>query len=279
MRLLTSGPHNACSIASYGSVKRKGLMEMCARMLLMVAALLSLITPAASQDAGSHDSLDAYHRKFSVGVGLAEPYPETSQLYISSFAGEGPLYPYRLEELWRNVFTRDALRGIRYQVFPPRVGYCPSDRVELSIGYWNHRDVWDDGVEGRYAMRMMRLFGNALYRPPIGFSKKFRPVVGLSLAWDEREHQDTPPQGYYMSLFTCATRSGMASVVVGLRMKAGRFLLGLELNAVSLAYIEVEYSDSRGSGELHHWMDPITAFKERYAYGPIILHANYTFGR
>ncbi|MBP6575539.1 MAG: hypothetical protein KA230_13890 [Flavobacteriales bacterium] len=253
--------------------RRKGVMH--ARMIALFPAALQLLATIAQHTA--RDTSDAYHRKFSVGVGLAIPYPSTEQLYTSSLAGDGPFDPYRLEDLWRNVFTRETVEGIQYKVYPPRIGYCPSDRIELSLGFWNHRGVWDEDPPRRYVMRMTRVFAHALYRPPVGMSSRLRPIVGVSLAWDERNHEMMSDPYYSDRLFTCRTRSGMASVVVGLRMQAGHFLFGLDLNAVALAYIKVQYADDSKAGTLDHWMDPATAFKERYAYGPITLHANYTF--
>ena len=245
------------------------------RKAILVCALLFGVSLAAN--AQTHrDSSNAFYRRFSIGVGLAWPYPDDEPLYTDLGTFEPPTSA-QLGALWRNAFAHITVPGVRHGAFPARIGFSPIDRLEVSLGYWNRSGAWDEDPTRMYIMRMTRFFGNVLYRPAIKFSSRFRPVGGVSVALDEREHEGVFRQYFYQDYITCNTQSVMASVVLGSQMAAGQFLFGFELNFVLAAHIKVEYSGEWGSGNLDHWMDPGTSLRDGYALGPITVHMNYTF--
>lgn len=243
------------------------------RAVLMGCMLLLLMEPCLSQHNNRCDTLDAYRRRTSLGVGLALPYLEREQLYSSVVAGPYQGAPYELEDQWRNVFTYESV--VSYEAFAVRGGFQPTDRWELSLNYWDHSGAYDDGGDFRYSMRFRRLTGNVLYRPSIPVSARLRPVVGIAIARDRRDHEFVFV-GSTLGTYTCATRAWLASAVMGLRLEAGPILFGLDLGLTSLAHIHIDYADKLGGGGFDHWMGPASAFKEHYSYGPIMLHVNYT---
>lgn len=264
-------PCAGLGVAAHDPAMSALIWRFCCLWVLFVG--VSLSTTAQSR----RDSSNAFHRRFSIGVGFALPYPETEKLYTSYTANMTPTSIYGLDDLWRNVFTNQSVLGLHSEVYPVRIGYSPNDRIEFSLGYYSRRSEALEVAPDRYAMRMTRLFGNALFRPAVKFSKRFRPVIGFSLAYDERGHEQAKDAYVGMLYFNCTTKSGMASVVAGTQMAAGRFLFGLELNLTLLAYSEIRYADNWSTGVIKHWMSPLEAFNTRFMYGPITLHANYTF--
>lgn len=238
--------------------------------------LLGLVAPAVSQDAGRRDSSDSYRRRFSVGVGVADPYL-FNQGIVTLFTIDPLTGQYNeQQELWRNAFA--SRKSLTDQVFPIQFGYRPNDQIELTLGLWTRGPYGDE----RYSNTYFRVYSNTLYRAKLFKGTRLSAVVGTCIAWDRRWHEEI---GLYSNSRTEITTSTVSfATVMGLRLAVGQAILGCDLNGLLFTHLNGRYArEIPGAPDLaldlgfSRSVGPVTGYRNGYTWGPFALRLDITF--
>lgn len=220
----------------------------------------------------------AYSRMFSISIGLDLP----------SFRRETGYYAYQdlslngtqVPNLWRNAYINYSWRRSAQITPMVGIGYYPAERWDIAIAAGTMTDYLDDFN----SLRVARAYLNLNYRPLLAWCRRWRPVCGLQLSWDERVYRDYRDLSFYEH----TSYSTAAGILTGLRVATGRWLWGVDLTTLFLSKtignFYWRYAPAGGSadtpveatGEYEHLLDLPEALDAGYAFGHFALHCSFT---
>lgn len=238
-------------------------------------ASLALFATIATGQSASRDTTAAYSKMFCASIGAALPFLHFEDLHVPYMTESEEEYNMVVDELWKNAFTR--VGTVRHRVVPIQMSYHPSHRFELGLGCWWRSSDGTDAGDAGYSTASSRVYLNTLYRPPLKFSRRLRPVLGLCVAWDSRKQVYEDVFSGFYPRFTCTTRSLSLAGVAGLHISAGRMIFGVEANALGLCYIQGDWNYQEANRTFEHWLGQKGVVENDFVIGPITGRMGYSF--